>query len=49
MSKKNHFDAIEKAKIYAEEHSERKELIQYFIRMSKYPKAMYKIQRDSLS
>lgn len=44
MSKKTHFEAIEKAKIYAEEHPELKELIHSFIRMCEHPKAMCKIQ-----
>lgn len=44
MSKKNHFESIEAAKVYAEEHPELKELIHSFIRMSEHPKAMCKIQ-----
>lgn len=44
MSKKNHFESIEAAKAYAEEHSELKNLIHSFIRMSEHPKSMVKIQ-----
>lgn len=44
MSKKTHFKSIEAAKAYAEEHSELKNLIHSFIRMSEHPKAMCKIQ-----
>lgn len=44
MSKKTHFESIEAAKAYVEEHSELKELIHTFIRMCEHPKAMCKIQ-----
>lgn len=44
MSKKNHFESIEAAKIYAEKYPELKELIHSFIRMSEHPKVNCKIQ-----
>ena len=44
MSKKTHFESVEAAKAYAEEHSELKNLIHSFIRMSEHPKSMVKIQ-----
>lgn len=44
MSKKNHFESIEAAKIYAEKYPEQKELIHSFIRMSEHPKVNCKIQ-----
>lgn len=44
MSKKTHFESIEAAKAYVEEHAELKELIHTLIRMCEHPKAMCKIQ-----
>jgi len=49
MSKKNHFESIEAAKIYAEKYPEQKELIHSFIRMSEHPKVNCKIQIGKFS
>lgn len=49
MKGKNHYKAIEQAESYALEHPEMEKLIHCFIKMSRHPKVMCKIQMGRYS